>query len=315
MKVAFVGKGGSGKTTCASLFALRAASAGAPVLAFDADINQNLAVALGAAPSATFPTLPEHLDVVKGWLAGDNPRLPSPGDMAKTTPPGRGSRLLRVVEDNPVWDAAVREVTPGVRVALAGGFDDADLGVACFHAKTGAVELVLGHLVDEPGEYVVVDMTAGADAFASGLFTRFDLTVLVCEPTLRSVGVFHQYAAYARDFGVRLAVLGNKAADAADEAFLRDEVGEHLVGVLHHSDHVRAGDRGASRDVTGLEPGNAAVLDVLRAHLDAVPKDWARYQDDAVALHRRNAEARGEAALLDQIDPGFVPGPLATAGR
>jgi CO dehydrogenase maturation factor len=48
VKVAFVGKGGSGKTTLASLFALRAAQSGAPVLALDADINQNLAVALGA---------------------------------------------------------------------------------------------------------------------------------------------------------------------------------------------------------------------------------------------------------------------------
>jgi CO dehydrogenase maturation factor len=51
---------------------------------------------------------------------------------------------------------------------------------------------MLNHLVDGPGEYVVVDMTAGADSFASGLFTRFDATFLVCEPTLRSVGVYRQ---------------------------------------------------------------------------------------------------------------------------
>jgi CO dehydrogenase maturation factor len=66
----------------------------------------------------------------------------------------------------------VRAVVPGVRLGLAGGFTEDDLGVACYHAKTGAVELLLSHLVDGPGEYVVVDMTAGADAFASGLFTR-----------------------------------------------------------------------------------------------------------------------------------------------
>jgi CO dehydrogenase nickel-insertion accessory protein CooC1 len=52
--------------------------------------------------------------------------------------------------------------------------------------------ILLNHLVDGPGEYVVVDMTAGADSSASGLFTRFDLTVLVCEPTLRSVGVYRE---------------------------------------------------------------------------------------------------------------------------
>jgi len=47
MKIAFVGKGGSGKTTLASLLARHLAEAGLPVLAIDADINQHLGVALG----------------------------------------------------------------------------------------------------------------------------------------------------------------------------------------------------------------------------------------------------------------------------
>jgi CO dehydrogenase maturation factor len=316
VKIAFVGKGGSGKTTLASLFALRAATSGAPVLALDADINQNLAVALGAAPEIAvgLPTLAGHVGVLKEWLRGDNPRLPAADQMIKTTPPGRGSRLLRVVEDNPAYDAAIREVVPGVRLGAAGAFDDADLGVACFHAKTGAVELLLGHLVDGPGEYVVVDMTAGADAFASGLFTRFDLTVLVCEPTLRAVGVVRQYADYAREFGVRLGVVGNKIADPDDEEFLRSSLaggeGEpdvDLLACVGSSRHVRAGDRGGDRAIDGLEPVNAVAVDALRAALDAVPQDRARFQADTVALHRRNAQSWAGAHLLDQIDPDFVP--------
>ncbi len=66
---------------------------------------------------------------------------------------------------------------------VTGAFTEADLGVACYHSKVGAVELYLNHLVDGAGEYVVVDMTAGSDSFASGLFTRFDMTFLVAEPT------------------------------------------------------------------------------------------------------------------------------------
>lgn len=41
--------------------------------------------------------------------------------------------------------------------------------------------------------YVVVDCTAGADSFASGLFTRFDLTVLVAEPTRKAISVCREY--------------------------------------------------------------------------------------------------------------------------
>jgi CO dehydrogenase maturation factor len=169
MKIAFVGKGGAGKTTLAALFTRHLAAQGRTVWAIDADINQNLAAAFGEDPDeeATRPTLGEHLDEIKDYLRGDNPRISSTGAMVKTTPPGRGSRLLRVVEDNPIYRRCVRTVD-GVRLAATGGFAGSDLGVACYHSKVGAVELILNHLVDAEDEYVVVDMTAGADAFASG---------------------------------------------------------------------------------------------------------------------------------------------------
>src|SRR4051812_8157656 len=175
VKIAFVGKGGSGKTTLASLFLRHLATGRRPVLAVDADINQHLAGALGASEPETvaLPTLGEHLPLIKDYLRGDNPRIASTAEMVKTTPPGPGSRILRIVEDNPIYDACVRSVD-GVRLAVTGPFGEDDLGVACYHSKVGAVELMLGHMADGPGEYAVVDMTAGADSFASGLFTRFD---------------------------------------------------------------------------------------------------------------------------------------------
>lgn len=74
-----------------------------------------------------------------------------------------------------------RSTTQSRPVTRFGFLDEDDLEVACDHSKTGAVELYLNHLVDGPGEYVVVDCTADADSFASGLFARFDLTVLVAE--------------------------------------------------------------------------------------------------------------------------------------
>lgn len=85
--------------------------------------------------------------------------------MIKTTPPGEGSRLLRVRENNPVYDACARPVEldgGAVRLMVTGPFTEADLGVSCYHSKTGAVELCLNHLVDGRDEYVVVDMTAGS---------------------------------------------------------------------------------------------------------------------------------------------------------
>jgi CO dehydrogenase maturation factor len=320
VKIAFVGKGGSGKTTLTALLVRQlAASADRPApLAVDADINQHLAAALGASEdeSVLYPTLGEHLGQIKEFLRGSNPRIGSAVAMVKTTPPGSGSRLLQVGGSNALYERLVRTVG-GVRLMVTGPFASEDLGVACYHSKVGAVELLLNHLVDGPGEYVVVDMTAGADSFASGLFTRFDLTLLVCEPTLRSVGVYRQYLGYARDFGVRVAVVGNKVDDSDDEAFLHEHVGEDLLTCLGRSGYIRGAERGVVRPIQELEPANAAALDTIRSAVDGCLKDWPRYTAQAVHFHLRNAAAwaddRTRADLVAQVDPDFVLGPEALA--
>jgi CO dehydrogenase maturation factor len=316
VKIAFVGKGGSGKTTLASLFVGHLVALQRPVLAVDADINQHLATALGAseADAIALPTLGEQLPLIKRYLRGNNPRISSTEAMVKTTPPGGGSRLLRVIEDNPIYQACVRQVG-GARLAVTGPFTQDDLGVACYHSKVGAVELLLNHMVDGRDEYVVVDMTAGADAFASGLFTRFDVTVLVCEPTMRSVGVYRQYRGYAREFGVRLAVVGNKVSDSDDVGFLHDQVGADLLTWVARSDYVRAAERGQVRPISALEAGNREALETVRTLVDGTEKDWATYQRQAVEFHLRNATAwandRTGESVADQVDEGFVLGPAA----
>jgi CO dehydrogenase maturation factor len=262
------------------------------------------------------PALGDRLPEIKEYLRGTNPRISSAAVMVKTTPPGRGSRLLRVAEPNPLYAALVRDVG-GIRLAVTGPFATEDLGVACYHSKVGAVELLLNHLVDGPGEYVVVDMTAGADSFASGLFTRFDLTFLVCEPTLRSVGVYRQYVGYARDFGVRVQVVGNKVDDESDVDFLGTHVGDDLLAWFGRSRYVKAAERGVPRPLDELEPANLAALDALRAAVDGCAKDWARYTRQANEFHLRNATAwaneRSGEDLAGQIDPEFVMGPAALA--
>ena len=320
MKIAFVGKGGSGKTTLSSLFVAYLAEAGAPVLAIDADINQHLAVALGATEeqALAWPTLGDNMALIKEYLRGDNPRITDAAAMIKTTPPGRGSRLVTPFEDNPIASACFRQLG-GVRLGVTGQFDEDDLGVSCYHSKVGAAELLLNHMVDDDSEYVVMDMTAGADAFASGLFTRFDVTFLVCEPTVRSVGVYKQYADYARDFGVRLVVVGNKVTDEDDVEFLRAQLGGALLGWLSTSGHVRAAERGTTRPIGELEAHNLATLASMREAVDAEQRDWALYQQQAVEFHLRNARAWGNSRagvdLAEQVDPSFVLGPSLLTGQ
>ena len=316
MRVAFVGKGGSGKTTLSALFSRHLARSGAPVVAIDGDINQHLAYALGLDEGQPFtaPPLSARTGEIKDYLRGSNPRIPSRDAMVKTTPPGRGSRLLRPLGDDEVHRSHVQEVG-GVPLMVTGAFEESDLGVACYHSKLGAVELYLNHLVDGPGEYVVVDMTAGADAFASGLFTRFDMTFLVAEPTLKSVSVYRQYRDHAAEFGIPVAVVGNKVTGEDDIDFLRAHVGDDLLTHCVQSSYVRAQEQG--REQGELEAHNLRTLERLRAAVDARPKDWAAFQRHAVEFPLRNAGAWADAAtgqdLATQIDPGFRHGSIAAA--
>lgn len=316
MRVAFVGKGGSGKTTLSALFARHLARSGAPVVAMDGDINQHLAYALGLDEDEVFaaPPLSARTGEIKDYLRGTNPRIPSREAMVKTTPPGRGSRLLRLLGDDEIHSRHVQRVGE-VSLMVTGAFDESDLGVACYHSKLGAVELYLNHLVDGPGEYVVVDMTAGADAFASGLFTRFDMTFLVVEPTRKSVSVYRQYRDHAAEFGIPVAVVGNKVTGADDLDFLRRHVGDDLLAHCEQSAFVRAQEQG--RDQGELEPANAEALQRLQAAVDARTKDWAAFQRHAVEFHLRNATAWANEAtgrnLADQVDPDFEHGPAALA--
>jgi CO dehydrogenase maturation factor len=126
---------------------------------------------------------------------------------------------------------------------------------------------------------------------------------------VRSVGVYRQYADYARDFGVRLVVVGNKVTDAEDVEFLQEQIGGALLGWMSASRHVRAAERGATRPIDELEPRNLETLRSMLATVDAEQRDWARYQRQAVEFHLRNAKAWAGADLVAQVDPEFVLGP------
>jgi CO dehydrogenase maturation factor len=309
VRVAFVGKGGSGKTTLTSLFVRHLAARGLPVVAIDADINQHLGEALGADRDP--PAMGACLTGIKDYLRGTNPRITSAAAMVKTTPPGRGSRLLRLGGDDPVHDLAIG--TPsGARLMATGPFTDDDLGVACYHSKTGAAELYLNHLVDGAGEYVVVDCTAGAESFASGMFTRFDLTVLVAEPTRKGVGVYRQWAGYAAGYDVAVAVAGNKIQGGGDLAFLREHAGDALLACFGHEPAVRAMEQGRPFRLADLSPGTQVSLTTLQHAVDAQVKDWPTFTRQATEFHLKNARAWASAAagedLTAQIDPGFVMG-------
>jgi CO dehydrogenase maturation factor len=318
MKIAFVGKGGSGKTTISALFIRYIASIGLPVIAIDADINQHLAEALGVTQKQAGRINPMGAEIarLKEYVRGSNPRIPSSEVMIKTTPPGNGSRLISVTEQNPIYDYFALFFN-GIRVMATGPYADDDLGIKCYHSKTGAVELFLNHLIDREREYVVTDMTAGADSFASGLFTRFDVTFIIVEPTLKSLAVYKQYRHHASDYSVTLKVVANKVECAEDISFIRQRVGSDYLTAFGLSHYVRQMEKGAIGKLSEVEPENMTALNVLLKLVDEQKKDWNKFYRQAVEFHIKNAESWANAQLgtnvISQIDPAFNMEDVANA--
>jgi CO dehydrogenase maturation factor len=304
MRIAFTGKGGSGKTTLCSLFAAHMAHSGHNVLALDADINQHLASALQLEDS--LPAMGEHIEDIKRHLAGANARI-QPGTMQKTTPPGAGSNLVRIADNDWFISHYTRRATSGVRIGGAGEIPPENIGVKCYHGLNGAIELVLGHLLDTNEDIVLVDMTAGADAFSSSLFTKVDALVLVVEPTLKSLSVYEQFRPHASEYDIPLFVVANKVEDAADLAFIQDRVDSaRLVAVCGTSTFVRKRERGEALAIDQLDELTKHELETLYAALQQrVPRDWQQLHQRTVMMHEKVAASWGGPELRRQIDPTF----------
>lgn len=314
MKIAFVGKGGSGKTTTSSLFVRYLASRDLPVVAIDADINQHLAGALGLSDNdaASIPALGLNMLELKEYLRGDNPRISSAAAMLKSTPAGEGSTLLHV-NGNDLIHRRFGVSVGGITLMATGPFSEDDLGLSCYHSKIGAAELYLNHVVDKVKEYIVMDMTAGADAFASGLFTRFDVTFLIAEPTRKGISVYHQYKDYAKEHDVKIRVIGNKVEDDDDIAFLREAAGDDLLTYISSSRYVRACEKGQNPDFTALEPNNLEALKTMLTEIDTTPQNWERFTRQGAQFHKLYAKRWGNHAggedPTSQVDPKFTMGP------
>jgi CO dehydrogenase maturation factor len=266
------------------------------------------AMGMQTSEAASLPPMGLEINRIKEYVRGTNARITDNSSMIKTTPPGTGSRFMNLSESNPVFDYFAGTVA-GVRLMAVGPFSEDDLGIRCYHSKTGAVELVLNHLIDKKGEYVLVDMTAGADSFASGLFTRFDVTFLVVEPTLKSLSVYAQYKEYARNHNVTIKVIGNKVETEEDAAFIKTRVGDDLVAVFASSPFVKKSEKGEFLPLEQLEDKNKKALEQIIAAIDAQSKNWQKFYAQAVEFHVKNAKSWANADagfdLSEQVDPEF----------
>lgn len=312
MKIAFVGKGGAGKTTTSTLFAQHYSKEHA-CLAVDADINMHMAELLGASTHDTDTLISEKEPsaAIRTYLRGTNPRIDSNDAFKKSTPPGSGSNLIDITDASWFMRKYGARVSKNLALVTVGSYSEDGIASSCYHNNLAILENVLSHTRD--AGTVAVDMVAGTDAFASTLFAQFDALVFVVEPTKRGLSVLKDYVRLAGAGGVadRVLVVANKVEDDDDEAYVKSIAGKRYVGALSRSTHLRAVDKGRERlDIGSLSAHDQDVFTRIAARCEELTISAQQRLPSLWKLHKtyvgQEYIVRRFGDLTSQIDPDYI---------
>lgn len=268
MRIAFVGKGGSGKSTVSALFTNYLQNKNLKNLVIDADLNIHIPHLLNISyDKSKALSLNENVGIIRKYLKGSNERISDISEMYKTTPPARGSQLIEIDEDNEILSSFSEKFDENSYFMFVGTYESGEIGRSCYHTNLSIFENILSHLKLTQDEWVVTDMVAGIDAFSNTLHAQFDAIVLVVEPSLESIEVFNQYREMLQVSGNYddLLIVANKIEDDEDLTFIQDNVdAEKLIGHFEVNTNIKkARQRGKKITLDLLTKKGMSTLDAI----------------------------------------------------
>ncbi len=222
MRLAVVGKGGSGKSVIAATLARLLGRDGSRVLAADLDVNPGMAISLGV--PVTDSGLP--LEAVQ----------PAPADI----PYGFDIRA-----DLSPEDAVSRygvDGPDGVRFFQIGNVGRLDHGLQRFVV---AIRRILrGFRV--PGWHIIGDLEAGTTTPYEGYADFADRALIVIEPTWTSALAARRLAGIFREHGPTPMLIANKVRDSSEANEIKQSAKElelPLIGLIPYDPNVAEADR------------------------------------------------------------------------
>ncbi|MBX9939996.1 MAG: hypothetical protein K2Y32_12120 [Candidatus Obscuribacterales bacterium] len=276
MRVAFLGKGGAGKTTTAAGFIQFMSERHPFVLAVDADVNAHLKSALNL--QGEIKQLGLHFDKVTDYLRGERKDL---GDrpMIGTTPPAKGSNFIYPKKDNHfIKEYALYE--RNIALLTVGTYQQEDVGGSCYHEKLKSLAGIFHHMLDNDDDVVIADTTAGTDNVATSLSFAYDINVFVLEPTEKSTQVYLDYKEIAPQFVERTYVVGNKVDGEEDAEYIKGRVGaDKYLGSIPYSTYLKKFEQGDDDAINSFHKEQEAAFENVLKELKSRKRDWNEYME------------------------------------
>ncbi|MBH41339.1 MAG: hypothetical protein CL685_01340 [Candidatus Magasanikbacteria bacterium] len=235
MIIGCLGKGGSGKSTIATLLTKYLVSQGKCVLAIDADHNMDLSHNLGA-----------PLEKMS-FIGSSLPSLLSYVGLSKDE---KYYEIFSKEGKDPVFHFSgaqdlytkhyAHPLSASLFIMTAGPHTENILhGKYCSHSLATPLKVYLPFLSLQNDNYVVVDEKAGSDGAGTGVCTGFDVGCIMVEPTEHGVKAAKQIAELLDFFGTPYVFVGNKVMDEEDMCYITKNIPCAPVTCISHGKMAR----------------------------------------------------------------------------
>lgn len=218
MKIAFAGKGGTGKTTIATWTADYLVRQGYDVWLIDADTAMSLGRASGLREDQIPRPLTDHKELIQERIGSGLIRLnPNVEDLPQ-----------KLSVEVPLIGRPNEGITPGTkRLLVMGTVQTAGSGCAC--GANALLKALLGDLLYDEKVRVIVDLEAGVEHLGRGTVEKVDLLAVVSELSLRSLETAAKVSKLAKDLGLNnQLLLLNRVDDFKEFEMLGDGIRDNL---------------------------------------------------------------------------------------